>query len=228
MADPNLMHDWKVWNNRETVVVRSRRTVDGVTDWAVHSVSAKRRALQFRDLAASGGVYTPQDLKWCVPAELIAPLGDLKPGDIIEPADGAQWVMMPDGVSLNTWKSWWGCVCRNLVVAHDLRELIDVWAPTNAQDAQGNRAPTFTALHSKIPGRIQPIDGTVEESLGKRAITKRYTAYLATQLTVAQNLAITNEMQLRINGTTTAYQIVAWRNPDSIDRLFEIDLEILP
>lgn len=218
--------EWRGWDNRENVVVRSRRTRAGVTDWAVHTVSAKRRALGFKELVSSGGVYTAQDLKWLVPAALVAPLGAMKPGDVIEDVDDVEWIVLD--CPLLAERSHYGCMCRNLVIAHDLRDEIDIWSPTNTQDAQGNRTPTFAALHSRIPGRIQPIDGVMIEAFGKQAIAKNYTAYLASQLTVAQELAITEEMQVRINGSTTPYQIKGWRNPGRIDQLFEIDLEIMP
>lgn len=219
----DLRHDWQVLDNMEDLIVRSRRTTG---DFADYKVSSKRRALGFKEFVASGGVYTAQDLIWLIPAELVT-VGPIKPADILEPIDGQRWTVLE--APLIAEESYYKCICRNLVIANDLRDLIDIWEATNTQDAQANRTPTFAALHSKIPGRIQPIAGTIENTLGKFGLTKTYIAFLATQLTATQQLEITNEMQLRINGQTSPkYAIKGWRNPARIDQLFEIDLEVLP
>lgn len=219
-----VLHDWKVWDNTEPVRARSRRTVNGRKDWAVCPAPALRRSVGFKDIA--GGIYTSQDLVWCVPRELVDPIGGVKPSDVIEDASDVQWSVLE--CPLNTHRSWYRCVCRNLVLAYDLRDAIDIWAPTNGQDAQGNRSPTMAALYSSIPGRLQPVEGIEQEMFGKVAIVKSYTCYLASQLTVAEDLAITNEMQVRIHGASTAYQIKGWRNAARVGDLFEIDVEIVP
>ena len=217
----NLTHDWHATDNMRPIRLRSRRTAE---DWEVYTAVALRRPMRFTDLA--GGVYTKADCKWLVPHEIAKPLGQLKPSDVVEEADGTEWIALD--VEVLAEGTWLALMSRNLVIAHDLQDLLDIWQPVNSQDLSANRTATFQVLHEKIPGRLQPISGDVVDAFGKLAIAKRYTAYLATQLTVSQEVAVTNEMQIRINGSTQAYGIVAWRNAARIGDLFEIDVEIMP
>lgn len=216
-----IVSDWKCWADRENVTLIAEKN-SGDMSYALSATggAAKRRALTFKELAASGGVYTAQDMVWLVPSANL-PAGVVpKMADRVRDSGANDWTVLE--VALNKLRCTYRLVTRNLVIALDLRDRVDIWAPTNTQDDPGNRVPDYgqAPLYSQVPARVQPVGEEVVEAFGKRGLAKHYKCYLGRAVTV------TAEYQVRLG--STVYQITGTANMDRIDFHVELDLEILP
>lgn len=173
-----------------------------------------RHAISKRELAASNGVYVPDDVVFRLPSATatVRP----KPRDTIEDNEGTVWTILEVGRIVGTKR--YRCVCRDLIIHEHLDTDVELWVCTNAQDAGGGRSPSF-ALSQTIAGRIQPVQGDTEDRLGKRTTRKLYQIFLASEPT-----SISTQDQFRDSGGVV-YQILGWRNPERIDELFVADVE---
>ena len=150
--------DWRVWDKMEPIRIESARRKINVPDSVPQ---AKRRALTRKELAASGGAYTSQDMVWLVPVELVPHL-DFKPADVVLDRDNIRWTALEAG--FNTWRTWWRLVTRDLVLAFDLRDKIDIERASISMDASGAYVKAFPTLTPAIGSQLldpQPIGGTV-------------------------------------------------------------------
>lgn len=210
-----LGSDWKVWDNREpvtyTVEARAGDTPHALTD-------CKRRALTFKELAASGGAYTGGDRAWLIPVEKLPGSVVPKIGDRVTDAGGTTWSVLEAG--LNTLQTWHRLLTRNLVLAADLRELVTLLQPDAGQDAAGVRTPGFTTAVGGLAARVQEIDAVVEERHGKRQAVRKFTAWVGQRVYPAANWRLRDE-------AGQVYQITGWRGADRFDVLQELDLEIV-
>lgn len=208
---PGYRDEWKYWPNLEPITLRVAAKA-GYTDSAVQY--AKRRALQFKELAASGGVYTARDLVWLVPTELLASGVTIKPADVVKDGGNENWTVLevnPLGKFGNTWR----LVTRNLVLAADLRDSATVYRPSAAVDAAGQRAPVFSSVYSAVPCRLQEqqqaaLDDYQGGPTGRREFT----------LWVGQRLALKAGDVIEIDGTR--YDFSGSANWDRIDQLGEV------
>lgn len=210
----DLRSDWKVWDNRESItyVVESRA---GDTSQSV--ANCKRRVLSYRELATSGGAYTAGDRVWLVPVEMLPGGVSPKIADRVVDSGSTAWTVLE--ASLNTWQTWWRLVTRNIVLASGLSESLTFWQPANLQDAAGGRQPQYS-LAATVTGRIQEVEGSAEDRLGKRQAVRRFQAW------VGQRVYPSMDWQVR-DEAGTVYQITGWRSADRWDVLQELDLEIV-
>jgi hypothetical protein len=227
----SLETDYQVWEDdgAETVVfVQERRDLP---DYRAEVASVLRRQVAAREAAASGGVYTTDDVRFHVPRELLLDAaGDRlapKPGDAVLEGDDfsagtyRRWTVL--GVEKATLDTRWGLVCRELKVAFDLRDVVEIWSPANAQDAAAGRlAEPYAARLTGLAARIQEVAADVVDERGKRGMRRRYEVYLERRVTVG------NEEQLRDARTGAVYEVRGSREPDRIDRLMVIDCERVP
>lgn len=212
----DLKTDYLIWDNREPVShVSTRRTGDVTTDVS----DAKRRALTFKEIVGSGGVYTGKDVAWLLPFELMAG-AEPKPGDRIVDGDAVSWTVLE--APLNTWRTWYRCACRNLVLAYDLRDTAALMRPANNRDAAGGRVPDYAAVSGagSLPVRVQETEAVVEDRNGKRQATRKFTGVVGQRIyPQAQDRLVTSD--------GTVYQLTGWRNADRLELLMELDLEIV-
>lgn len=218
--------DYLVWENREAVTFRSR-TRTGGTDFPI--TDAKRRAPTYKELAASNGAYTGQDLVWLLPA-VLAPSASgqhaPKPGDKVTDDDGVIWTALE--VALNKLKQTWRLVTRNLVLAYDLRDTIDIQRPTISYDAAGaitrtwpdDETPGGSNAYEGLAAKVQLITDETVDILGVRGLKGNYAVF------VAEDVEIQESDRIKWDGVYLTIKTL--RNPQRIDELPVLDCELLP
>jgi hypothetical protein len=208
----DLTGDWAVWDGLESVTYRSVANT-GDADYEVSD--ALRADLTFRELAASGGVYTTQDRKWLVPQSLLTPTP--KPADLLIDGDDVQWTVL--AVGRDNLQKVWELTCRDLVLAAALYDLVTVERVTYAQDDAGGRTyGEWTAVYTDIPARIQEGASETVDERGKRITRQSYVVYLAQRVTVT--------IEDRLKGPDgLIYEIRGSSNPDRIDELMQLQCE---
>lgn len=171
-----------------------------------------------KERMASGGVYTGQDVQWSL---RLAELGNVKPkpADKIIDGSGTTWVVLEVKTSKFAQAAW--CICRDLIIANQLYDSIDIQRPANTIDSSGKRVPSYSPVYTSIPGRLQELDGQREIEFDKAGFKRRYALILSQQVTV------TTEDQCIVNGTDT-YQIRSYKDPSRIDELMQLEVEKLP
>lgn len=215
--DYDFTDDWKVWDNVESVALVTGVTSQTFTNWPT---TAKRRQLRYRELVASGGAYTSQDLVWLIPTQFLPVYANPKLGDRLTDQFGATWTVIE--AALNTWRTWWSVTCRNLVLVNGLADTADLYRPTNNQDIAAGRLPVYATVtgSTDLPIKVQEQDATVEEKNGKRQATRRFVGYCGQRIyPQAQDRIVTSD--------GTIYQLTGWRSADRLDLLMELDLEIV-
>src|SRR6185436_2335367 len=83
-----VSQEWRFWTHREDVTFRKQTGPIGTyTDYLLTALcgAVKRRALTFKEMAASAGVYTNSDRKFLIPLANLPPSGPVMPapGDIL-------------------------------------------------------------------------------------------------------------------------------------------------
>jgi hypothetical protein len=207
----DLSTDYLVWDDPEAVTLTSVRNGGNAT---AAVANAFRLQLTTRELAASGGAYQALDRVFLVPRAELPAGWACKVGDKVTDADAVVYNVLNADHQLQ--RTLWRLVCRDPVIAYDLRDLVDLYAPTWAQDATGARIATYAAVASNLAGRLQPTDGKRIEELGKPGDVRTYT------LTLAAAVAVTTDHQVRAGGVI--YEVTGWRNEGRIDELMVVDL----
>lgn len=210
----DLLEDWEIWDNLETV---NYITDKGTLDYCQSNVTAKRRVLTFREVVS--GAYTPSDLVWVVPVQFIPPRPLVKRGDrILETLEGTEWTILEG--RLNTYRTWWRLICRDLVSSAQLNDRIEILRPDKHQDRAGVRDPNYKVIEANVPSRIVEIDASDEDRLGKRQMTRRFSCYVARQLKPDGNFRIRD-------ATGRIFGITGYQSADRFDVLQELNLEIV-
>jgi hypothetical protein len=235
--------NYRTWGNTEAIVYTSHSD----SDYEYAIAIAKPRAINFKELAASGGAYIGQDRVWLLPAALVSAAGmaselyvELVPkaGDWLKlvSRDGlektetaetgrqgsdksrmARWTVLEAG--LNTLKSTWRLVTRNLAIVYELQDVLTVKRPTFTTDAAGGRTYTgYTTVYQYIACRFQETQADVADERGQRLTVKRYT------VPVEQRLILTIEDQL-FDRDGNVYEVKGWHDADRIDQLQQIECE---
>ncbi len=217
MATLDHSQEYLVWDNREAVTFRSRGT-NASQDFPISD--AKRRAPTYKELAASNGAYTGQDLVWLIPATLAPAYTSRsapKPGDKVVSAE-ATWTALE--VALNNLKSTWRLVTRNLVLAYDLRDTVDIERATVTYDAAGGPLRTFAAVYSALACKVQLITQELADVLGVRGFKGTYAVTVAQDVTLVQGD--------RVKWGSVYLDVLKQHNPQRIDELPVLDCVKLP
>lgn len=209
--------NYLAWNNTEAVTLTSHQNAPA-GDKAFALPTAKRRAPKWKELAASGGVYTGQDLVWLLPQTVVSAAGAIgnrqpKPADTIEDAAGNVWTVLE--AAYNAIRSTWMLTCRNLVLAYGLTDTLSVKRPSLTTDAAGGRTYTYTTVYTGILARIQETDTQSKDERGKRVTVKDYTIYVGTRL------VLTIEDQV-IDQADNVYEVLGTQDADRIDQLQQV------
>lgn len=221
LAD-SVAADWKHWPEREDITLRARST--GITSYTDHALTfspggaVKRRAISFRELAASAGVYTSSDRAWLIPSQVL-PAGVVpRPGDVIRDGAGADWTV--GEVTVGKFGLTHRCVCRNLALTNGLTSSGAIRRPAAAADAAGRPANATYATVATVTCRVQLEPSGAEDVFDKRASLNLYSAYLAEPLTV--------KAHDRFEADGVAYTVLGFDAPQRIWELMRLRLELIP
>lgn len=212
---PQTAGDWRFWPNRETV---SLREATGAGEYTARTVAdVKRRALLWKEQAASAGGYTAKDLVWLIPeacrvaAEAPAP----KAADVIRDAAGNDWTVLEVGVG--KFGQTHRCVTRCLKLVYGLSETCDLLRPANTQDAAGFRVSTLAAVagYESVPCKLQEVTSAADLQTHDAATHDRdLVAYLG------QRLVLKAGDVLRVGGVL--YDLRGTADWDRIDTLGQV------
>lgn len=221
--DPETTHsaEWTFWPGRENVTFRKQTAVGTYTDYALSATggAVKRRAISYRELAASAGAYTSQDKNWLLPLANL-PAGPVlpAPGDVIRDSDSVDWTV--GEVTVGKFGLTHKCVCRALAVVNALSATGTLRRSANSADSAGRPGLAAYSTVATVTCRVQPEDSDAAELLDRVTIPRRYTAYLATPVVVRAHDAF-------LVGATT-YTVLGFRNPERIWDLQSLVLESIP
>jgi hypothetical protein len=188
----NLQNDYLTWDDLEPVTFTSHGLAPS-KDIACPIAQALRRNPTYKELAAANGAYTAQDVVWLLPSALLNILGNPanpspqpKPGDVTQDSAGVKWTVLE--VSLDAVSSVWRLMTRNLVIAYQLRDLIDIQQSGQSYDDDAAVVRVWppngqaTVLASNLPARVQPADATIGYGRGIRGQDIKLDVFLSRQL----------------------------------------------
>jgi len=220
----DMSDDFRIWDNPEAVILEStRRTIVPLgadpsrTRDRRHEIgvvpTAKRRALTNRELLASGGVYTGQDLIWLLPQQVMTQGLTPKPADVVIDGQGNRWTVLE--VFWGKWKQTWRLTTRDLVLAHALRDKITIERATRVYDAAGVPAKLFPpdggkVLYANLPARVQLQNESIVEERGIRGTQYNFTVVVDRELDldVAEDrIVLEDDRILDITGYRNAHLI---------------------
>jgi hypothetical protein len=231
---PTLMFDDSVWDNCEQVQVTNTRRPGSMVDVIPRAL---RRAITMKELTASNGAYQANDEVFLIAARFIQPSNAPEMGDLITPADGQVFTVI--GQDFIVQRNVYRFTTRNLAIAFNLQDVIDIQRPAITFDNAGVRiklwpdnAPPLpvggSVLYSKLACRVQEIEATITDERGIRGLLKKYTVI------VARQISVTNEDRIAWTpigqtGQPVRYlEIRGYHNPERIDELPSIDAEGVP
>jgi hypothetical protein len=206
--------DQAIFDNLESLTFTSVRTIGNES---VEVDDATFDFVTLKEAAASNGVYQAGDVSFSIRQSLLQQLGGAKPGDrVLRTSDGQTYTVLTAVPTVFT--KIWDLVCRNLILANDLRQTGTLSRPSNAQDAAGRPTlASYTTVAADIPCRVQPMGGTAGDVLDRRTIANRFTAFLGIQVEARA------KDKFVVAGVT--YTVLESKNPERIDALQELTLE---
>ena len=224
---PTFASDWRTWDQVESVGIEHARTGQLTTD-AVPV--AKRRNLTVKELAASGGVYTGLDRVWLVPQAMLPQGFGFKPADVVVDRAGVRWTVLQTdwGKYGQTWK----LTCRDLVLAYDLRDTIDVERATIRYDQAGAPVKDFPpaggqSLYAQVPARVQLTGEEVTDQRGLRGPLRKYDVIVGRQVPL-----LSTEDRVKWTDPSTKQvvylDVLGLRQPERIEQLPVIEAEGRP
>lgn len=214
--------EWRLWPAREDVTFRRQTAVGAYTNHALSAAggAVKRRAITWKEMAASAGAYTSRDRAWLVPvANLPAGPVEPKPGDVLLDSGGVSWTI--GDVTVGKFGETYKCVARALAIVSGLSASGQLSRPTNAQDSAGRASfGAYANVGGAVACRVQPDDGEVAEVFDRLTIPRKFTAFLETPLSVKAH------DRFVVGGVT--YTVLGFRNAERIWDLSELVLELIP
>ncbi len=143
-----------------------------------------------------------------------------KPGDRIN-AESVDWTILE--CPLNTLRSTYRCMTRDLILAYQLRTSLSVRRPgaVPTTDNAGSRtypASNYSTPYANIPCRFQEMTSRIVDERGKRLTVKTYT------VTVGQRLRLTGEDQI-LDADGNVHEVLSWNDADRIDQLMTLECE---
>jgi hypothetical protein len=226
-----IADDYRAWDGTESVILHSARRTPSPR--AERVSVAKRRAVRGREKSPSGGAYAGYELRWHLPVRLLSPGFRPKPGDAIQDGDAVLWTVLTADLGVEGWL--WSLGCVNLVLAHDLSDVVAIERPDITYDPAGvpvKAFPTGTpqlggrVLYQGIAARVQRMDSHIADERGGRALVGRY------EVIVGVPVSVTIEDRIRWvrppSGRIEYLNILGTHNPERIDELQVIEAELKP
>ena len=194
---------------------------------------SKWRNFSRKELQASLGAYTGADRVCLVPRAVLAPGKDFKPGDVLIRSDESRWTVLEEGFGKG--EQTFRLNCRNLVLAFDLRDKIDIERATTVYDTAGAAVKLFPtgplphggqAIYTALPCRVQLATQEIADERGIRGFKGTYAVILS------REVVVTNEDRIRLRtGSTdglpagTYLEIRDYHQTQTIDNLSVIAAE---
>lgn len=216
----DFSNDYLYWNLAEAVTFYSRSNFGGIPPVAISK--ALRGTLTEKELAASNGAYTGQDVKWLIPNGLFA--GTVpKPGDKVKDAANTEFTILPEGTSYDIADKIWELITRDIVLHYELRDTGTIQLPTLTKDAAGGKIKTWSDATANIPCRLQPVQGDIFEEREVRGLRINYVCYLEDV-----DVATADGELGRLKVGSKFYDIKGYVKPQVIGNLMEITCELVP
>ncbi len=206
--------DYVLWDLAEAVTFTASATA-GNTNVSV--ATALRAQPEERERAPSGGVYAGFDLTWYLPGPLLSGHSP-KPGDLVTDGSSVPYTVLK--TNYDQLDKVWVLYTVDLILANDLRDTVDIYGPTDGQDAGGARVPSFAPVYSSLAARVQEVQGEVATERGKHGTRQRFDVFLTTRVSVT--------IHHQVRKGATIYSVTGWRNPDRIDELMVLNCERVP
>lgn len=223
MPDVDFSLGLQCMANVEGVTYTSRRTAGDMVD---RIEGVMRRALNSREGSPSGGVYTVADVAFMIPREKIASLllQDRAPkeGDLITDDAGVEFVAQNVNGLMRGRNGYelYKVQARDLVLAYDLRDTIDIEAPAMVSDGAGVGVKAWppgqgSVPYASLPCRVQAQSQELSESFGITAIKGSYAVI------VGRQVKLNYEWRIRwVDAGVVRYlDIVDVKNPERVDEL---------
>lgn len=217
-----------VWDNTIGIVLQSRR---GAAGPETRIPVVKRRGILGKELAASGGVYTGNDVVFLVPQVLMP--WPAKPADVVTDDTGTRYTVLGADLLKNLWT--WKLTTRDLILAFDLRDSINIERASISYDAAGAAVKSFPTqtdngttggsyLAQNMPARVQLLTDAIRDERGIRGFVGTHAIIIADQV----NVIAEDRVAWTVNEVTTYFDIVGYHNPERIDELPVLDVEARP
>lgn len=225
----DMSTDYLIWDNPEavTVEVRKLNRQFGTSAGDTFAAStAKRRALTWKELTASGGAYTGQDLVWLIPQAVLDEDRVIKAGDVVIDEEGVRYTVLDP--LLGKWGQTWRLVTRDLVLAHDLSDTIDIQRAALGYDDAGasmRRYPPYggETPYANLKARVQIQEQRETDERGLRGLKETY------QIIVEKDIDVREVDRVKwttIKRGTLYLEIKGYTQPDRIDVLPILDCEV--
>ncbi len=150
---------------------------------------AQQVTLNRREIAASNGAWTPQDLGWLIPDVTITPLIPYERCLVTDVNDTVWTVIDVSRSSLGNSISWWKLVCRNMVLTNGLTDSINIEQCATTTDAAGAVVRTWPeaggeTLYSGLACRVQPTSQDSVDEYSVRAQEVTFDIILSQQVAI--------------------------------------------
>jgi hypothetical protein len=189
----------------------------------------KWRALTRRELEVSLGAYTSGDRVCLIPKAILLPEVEIKPGDILTRTarDSSRWTALEVGT--NKHEQTYRLTCRNLVLAFDLVDKIDIERAHVVYDDAGAAIKQFptgdgprggSIAYEGLACRVQLATQEISDERGIRGFKGSYAIILS------REVVVTNEDRIRLTVASTDglpaetyLEIRDYHNAQTIDTL---------
>lgn len=220
----DFSRDWMVFDNLESVTLRSVRNSGDVVDTLLAGVL--REEMTVRDVVNSRGAYAPGDCWFCLPAMLLKN-GPPKPGDLlIDLADNAFTLLETPGRLRDGSGQYqeYRCRGRNKVLAFDLADSITIQTPTYTLDSSGAEVRTpWMPLYIALKAKAIKLTDETADLFTVRGMKGTY------QVLVEQEIAVTNKERVVWAGAPSGYlEILRYHPAANLENVPILDCEAMP
>ena len=219
--------DYLVWDNYVPITYQS---IDGRT---ARLAKCLRIELTLKEQAIAGGGYLGADLNWLIPSKII-PTGFKvgQPGDTVVEADGSAFTVLDSAAQVRdkTGPQVYRLHTRNLAIAYNLRDLIDIQRPGITHDAAGAVVKAWppsggSAIYASLPAKVQLLTRDVVEERGIVGFKGTHAVYVSRQVPL---VTLEDRIKWTDGGVTHYLNINGVRQPDRIDELCALDASLPP
>lgn len=224
----SMQDDYKCWDNVESVtythVARTGNAEDTIP-------VVKRRSVKVGERSPSGGVYVAGDVVFLVPAVLLpASVNPPKPADVVADEDGTRFTVLQVGqnkrsitrgqAACGTWR----LEARDLVVAHELADRIDIQRAVVTLDPSGVAVRAWppeggSTPYPSLPCRVQLLTDEEAEERGIRGLGQKFKVVLSKQVELTKE----DRIQWVEGNRTRVLRIESLHDPEQIADLPWID-----
>lgn len=184
------------------------------------------------EMSASNGAYTRVDRVWLIP-KAIYPGGFPipKPGDQIIDQEGVTWTVLER--ALKALRSTYWFMTRDLVLAHQLYDLIDIQRPGITYDEAGAivrtwpddpNTPAGAVLYKQLAAKVQLITQESVFALGISGLKGNYVCYVAKDVDIVKG----DRLAWYKPSGVVYLDILGQHDPQRIDALPVLDCQQLP